>query len=316
MKFPILNIKILTRFVIVFSFILILFGCVDRTKYKKIDKLKVVCTIGMISDIVSEIGGKHVEVTALMGPGVDPHQYKATPGDIKALYDADIIFYSGLHLEAKMGTLFGKMSNKRRTAALAESIPKDKLMPSEDQPDMHDPHVWFDVSLWKIVVKKAVELLAAAFPEKRDEFYSNADLYLSKLDELDSIVQTKVNSIPAEQRVLITAHDAFGYFGKRYGFDVVGLQGISTESEAGIADVRSLVEIIVSRRINAIFIESSVPVKNIQAVKEAVKARGWQVEIGGELFSDAMGDKGTFEGTYIGMITHNINTISKALLNK
>lgn len=316
MKFSIQNIKYRSVKIIAISIILILCSCVDRSKYKKIDKLKIVCTIGMISDLVTEIGGNHVEVTALMGPGVDPHQYKATPRDIKALYEADIIFYSGLYLEAKMGTLLGKMSNKRTIIALAESIPKDKLIPSVEHPDNYDPHVWFDVSLWIKVVQKAAEILAAAAPEKKDEFYSNAETYLAKLNELDNYVQKKANSIPAEQRVLITAHDAFGYFGKRYGFDVIGLQGISTEAEAGIADVRSLVEIIVSRKINAIFIESSVPVKNIQAVKEAVKARGHTVKIGGELFSDAMGDKDTFEGTYIGMITHNIDIISKALLNQ
>lgn len=279
-------------------------------------KLKIVCTTGMITDIVKQVSGNEAEVYGLMGAGVDPHLYKATPKDVEELYDADIIFYSGLHLEAKMAELFYKMRKTRTTVAVTEDIPESELRSPPEFEGMHDPHVWFDILLWKKAVQRVAKTLIEKLPEKRKIFEANEKKYLKQLDALHKYVLKRAAEIPEQQRILITAHDAFGYFGRRYGFKVVGLQGISTQSEAGTGDVQNLVNLIVQNKIRAVFIESSVPIKNIKAVQEAVEYKGWKVEIGGELYSDAMGDEGTFEGTYIGMITHNINVIVDALSGK
>ncbi len=279
-------------------------------------KLKIVCTTGMISDIVREVAGDETDVYGLMGAGIDPHQYKATPNDVIALFDSDIIFYNGLHLEAKMAELFYRMAKTRTTVAISDNIPESELLSPEGFSGMHDPHIWFDVLLWKYAVERVAIALSKKIPEKKNVFTNNKKLYILKLDTLQNYILQRISEVPPEQRILITAHDAFGYFGKRYGFRVVGLQGISTQSEAGTGDVQKLVNLIVSHRINAIFIESSVPLRNIKAVQEAVKYKGGYVRIGGELYSDAMGDSGTFNGTYIGMLTHNINTIVDALKGK
>lgn len=296
--------------------VLLSVGCSDRADDVQTGKITAVATIGMIADVVSVIGGDVVEVHGLMGPGVDPHLYKATPSDVLALQKADIIFYNGLHLEAKMGELFEKMGQTRATVAVTKSIPVSALKGHDDYEGLHDPHVWFDVTLWKSAVAEIALALSEASPEHAATFQANAETYFKRLDELHEYVQEQAARVPEAQRIVITAHDAFGYFGKQYGYEVVGLQGISTESEAGTKDVQNLVNLIVDRKIKAIFVESSVPIKNIQAVQEAVKAKGWAVEIGGELFSDAMGDAGTFEGTYAGMVTHNIDTIVSALLGQ
>ncbi len=277
------------------------------------ERIQVVATIGMIADVVKNIGGEHVAVHGLMGPGVDPHLYKATPSDVQALQKADIIFYNGLHLEAKMGELFEKMAQTRTTIAVSRGVDESKLMPSEDYEGLSDPHVWFDVTLWQEAAREIARGLSEQAPEHRQAFSDNLSTYMTQLDTLHTFALNQFARVPKEQRILITAHDAFNYFGKAYGFEVVGLQGISTQSEAGTGDVQKLVNLIVDRKVRAIFVESSVPLKNIKAVQEAVKARGWDVQIGGELFSDAMGDGGTFEGTYIGMVTHNVNTIVESL---
>lgn len=276
-------------------------------------KLKVVATIGMIADVAQNIGGDLIEVKGLMGPGVDPHLYKATPSDIEALRSADVIFYGGLHLESKMGELFEEMAKSRTVVPVTGSIPEDQLLSPAAFSGLHDPHVWFDVSLWRYAAQEIAKTLSESLPDMTAAIDGRAQAYIAELDKLDTYVAAQTQKIDPQQRVLITAHDAFNYFGKRYGFEVVGLQGISTEAEAGTGDVQRLVDFIVSRKIQALFIESSVPVKNIQAVQEAVKAKGWDVAIGGELYSDAMGSAGTFEGTYIGMVTHNIDTIVAAL---
>lgn len=287
-------------------------GCSDQS----VDhgKIRVVATIGMISDVVEVIGGEHVEVHGLMGPGVDPHLYKATPSDVLALQSADIIFYNGLHLEAKMGELFEKMGQVRTTVAVTQQIPESLLFAPEAFAGHYDPHVWFDVTLWKYAVAEIARTLAEKYPDLAEGFEQNSAAYLSELDALHAYVTEQAARVPPEQRILITAHDAFNYFGHRYGFEVAGLQGISTQAEAGTKDVQDLVNLIVDRRIRAIFVESSVPVKNIKAVQEAVQAKGWDVVVGGELFSDAMGDAGSFEGSYVGMVTHNIDTLVAALL--
>ena len=274
-------------------------------------KIKLTATIGMVADIAKVVGGDEVDVQALMGAGVDPHLYRASAGDMEKLQKADIIFYSGLHLEAKMGEVLQKISSTRKTVAVAESIPKEYLLPFEESE--FDPHVWFDVKLWKYATESVYKTLAEFAPQKKEVFKENYEFYLARLNELDEFIKKRASEIPQEKRVLVTAHDAFNYFSKAYGFEVRGLQGISTVSEAGAKDVQELADFITKRKLPAIFVESSVPEKNVKALQEAVKARGYDVSIGGELFSDAMGDEGSFEGTYIGMLTHNINTIIDAL---
>jgi len=277
------------------------------------EPIRIVTTIGQLTDITQIIGGAHVAVEGLMGPGVDPHLYKASESDVRKLSDAQIIFYNGLYLEAKMEDIFKKMGRISKTVPLGEVIAIDRRLGSVNYSGHYDPHIWFDVALWMKVVERARDELAAFDPVNQKDYETNAARYLSELQELHEYVLRRAQELPQEQRVLVTAHDAFRYFGRAYGFEVVGLQGISTQSEAGTADVKRLADFIAARKIKAIFIESSVPERNIRAVQQAVESRGWDVKIGGELFSDAMGDHGTFEGTYIGMVTHNIDTIVNAL---
>ncbi|GJM15970.1 MAG: manganese transporter [Thermodesulfobacteriota bacterium] len=277
-------------------------------------KLNIVATTGMIADMVSVIGGENVEVKGLMGPGVDPHLYKASAGDVALLSKADVIFYNGLHLEGKMAEIFEQM-NKRgiSTVAVTDGVNLNDLLAPPEFKGNYDPHIWFDVDLWSDTVGTVKETLIKMDPENTQQYNKNAEAYLEELSELNEYVQERANSLPEDKRVLITAHDAFNYFGRGYGFEVKGLQGISTESEAGTADVQGLAAIIVERQIPAIFVESSVPPRYIEAVQAAVKSKGFDVRVGGELFSDAMGNPGTPEGNYIGMVRHNINTIVDAL---
>jgi manganese/zinc/iron transport system substrate-binding protein len=279
-------------------------------------KINVVTTIGMIADAAENVGGERVNVTALMGPGVDPHLYKARESDVNRMAQADVIFYNGIQLEAQMIDVFQQMSAQTKTVAVSESIDESKLLASIEYEGSHDPHVWFDVELWMIVVEAIRDNLIDMDPQSQSIYEQNTVDYLAELEELHNYAVEQANRVPEKQRVLITAHDAFQYFGEAYSFEVRGLQGISTETEAGTADVRELVDFIVEREINAIFIETSVPERNIQAVQAAVEARGHSVKIGGELFSDAMGNPETEEGTYIGMVRYNIDTIINALLDE
>lgn len=274
----------------------------------------VVCTTGMLGDAVRQIGGEHVEVHALMGPGVDPHLYKARPSDMEQLARADLIVYHGLHLEAKLADVLEQMGKTRNVLAAAElAIPAADLLTPNGGGGMHDPHVWFDVSLWKPVCARIGEELGALDPARSAEYARRTSDYLATLDTLDQYVSQQAATVPEDKRVLVTAHDAFGYFGRKYGFTVVGLQGISTEAEAGTGDVQRLTDFIVERKLPAIFVESSVPVRNIEALLAAAEARGHTVRNGGELFSDALGADGTPAGTYDGMVRHNIDTIVAAL---
>lgn len=278
------------------------------------DPIKVVTTVGMIGDAVKNIGGDRVEVTSLMGPGVDPHLYKPTAGDVSDLEDADIIFYGGLELEGRMTDTFVKIARTGKpTFAVTESIPEELLRQPEEFEGKYDPHVWFDVTLWMYAVNEINTQLAAYSPDDAATFQANTDTYLAQLTELDQYVRDQIALIPEQSRVLITAHDAFGYFGQQYGMEVHGLQGTSTASEASAGDVQELTELIVTRQVRAIFVESSVPPATIEAVQAAVRDRGWEVAIGGQLFSDAMGQDGTPEGTYIGMVRYNVDTIVAAL---
>ncbi len=276
-------------------------------------KLLVVSTTGMIGDIVQNIGGAHVESKTLMGPGVDPHLYRATEGDVRLLSSASIIFYNGLHLEAKLSDILHEMDRGTPTVAVAGTIPKELLLSSSSFQGYPDPHVWFDVPLWIRAAETVRDQLVQLDPKNAAGYQKNASAYIAKLQALHQSILERVAVLPTSRRVLVTAHDAFNYFGRAYGFEVVGLQGISTESAAGAKDVQELADFIVKRRIPAIFFESSIPKRNITAVEEAVRSRGFNVHIGGELFSDALGTPGTPEGTYLGMVNHNVSTIVGAL---
>ena len=275
------------------------------------DRIQIVTTISQIGEPIEVIGGDRVDVESLMGPGVDPHLYKATQGDINTLQDADIILYNGLHLEGNMGEVFANMSANKTIVSLGESLDKEKFLMDEE--GAIDPHIWFDVDLWKEALDVAVEELKQFSPEDADYFEENKQMYFSKLDELKKEAVEKISSIPEEQRVLVTAHDAFGYFGRMNDIEVIGLQGLSTEDEVGLSDIGSTVQLLIEKKVPAVFIESSINQSSIRAVIDGASKEGLEVTLGGELFSDAMGAKGTEEGTYLGMYHHNVNTIYQAL---
>jgi manganese/zinc/iron transport system substrate-binding protein len=276
-------------------------------------KIKITTTIGMIADIVKQVGGEHVEVTGLMKAGVDPHLYKASQGDIEKLDNAEIIFYNGLHLEGKMVEIFENMAKKKTVIAVSDKIDRSMLRSGAQMETEYDPHIWFDVRHWMTATESVRDTLVEKDQENADDYRNNAENYLKQLRLLHEEVAGKIKSIPEASRVLVTAHDAFGYFGDAYGIKVMGLQGISTASEAGTKDVTDLRDYLVENKIKAVFIESSVPRKAIDAVIQGAKAKGHEMKIGGELFSDAMGEEGTAEGTYIGMVRHNVEVIVGAL---
>lgn len=298
----------------VLALILIIASC-SNTKDQSVKngKLKIVTTTGMIKDAVEHIAGDKAEVIALMGPGVDPHLYKATQGDLEKLTSADIIFYNGLHLEGKMGDVFEKLGRLKPVIAVSANIPESRLRTIPGFDNTHDPHIWFDVKLWEEAVKAATAFMIDYDSASKTFYQNNSNSYLMQLDSLHASVKQQLQEIPEEQRVLITAHDAFGYFGDAYGIEVRGLQGISTVSEFGLKDVTDLVNFIISRKIKAIFVETSVSQKSINAVVEGCNQKGWNVVIGGSLYSDAMGAAGTPEGNYLGMVSANVNTIVRAL---
>jgi len=280
---------------------------------KRTGPLEVTCTTGMIADAARIVGGAHVQVTGLMGPGVDPHLFKPSEGDVNRLGGSDLIFYNGLNLEGKMGDLFVKMSSSRPVVAVTELMPDSLKREPPEFLGHYDPHVWFDISLWSLAVERIRDAYVEIDPAHRDDYVRNAAAYLDTLAVLDDQVRAAIAEIPAGRRVLVTAHDAFGYFGRAYDIEVVGLQGISTVSEFGLADVRRLVTLIAERGIKAVFIESSVPRRSIDAVVEGCRGRGHDVAVGGTLYSDAMGEAGTPEGHYVGMVRANVRTIVGAL---
>jgi len=275
--------------------------------------LSVVTTIGMIADAGRAVAGPHAEVESLMQTGVDPHLYKASESDVRKLAEADLILYNGLHLEGKMGDVLVKMARSRPVVAVSEEIPGEELREPPEFLGQYDPHIWFDVSLWRRTLAPIARELAALDPEHAADFEAGAAAYGEELERLDAWVEERIDSLPPRRRLLVTAHDAFGYFGRRYGVEVVGIQGISTVAEAGLQDVERVVDLVVERRVPAIFIESSVSRRAIEAVQAAARDRGHEVTIGGELFSDAMGPAGTPEGTYLGMVRHNVETMVGAL---
>lgn len=275
--------------------------------------LNVVATTGMIADAVAEIGGKDVTVRTLMGPGIDPHAYRQTRTDIAALVGADLVLWHGLFLEAQMETFLNRLTAQKRVVPVAEGIDRARLLAHMSYDNQVDPHVWMDPGLWTDVVRAIRDALTEARPERRDAFAAATDSYIREIERLDSFAHETLASVPQSRRVLVTAHDAFSYFGRAYDFEVVGIQGISTASEAGLRRIADVVSILVQRSISAVFVETSVSDRNVRALVEGAAARGWRVEIGGELYSDAMGAAGTYEGTYIGMIDHNVTTIARAL---
>lgn len=275
--------------------------------------IKIVTTTGMITDIVRRVAGRRAEVTGLMGPGVDPHLYKAKQSDISALNQADIVFYNGLHLEGKMGELLDRLGRRKPTVQVTRAVPRERLLLLSEDSSQYDPHLWFDVELWMSAVEVVRDSMMQLTPDYRDEYEANAAELLEELAELHEYCRERIGSIPERQRVLITAHDAFGYFGRAYDIEVRGIQGISTESEASVRDINELIDFIVERGVKAVFVETSVSQKNIEALIEGARARGHSLKIGGELFSDAMGAAGTPEGTYPGMIRHNVDTIADNL---
>ncbi|SDG71537.1 metal ABC transporter solute-binding protein, Zn/Mn family [Winogradskyella thalassocola] len=291
---------------------LIFTACKDESKDN--GKLNIVTTTTMITDLVQNIGGDMINIQGLMGSGVDPHLYKASEGDVSKLVNADIIFYSGLHLEGKLVEVLEKMeSSQKTTIALSNALDKNTLIGSEYFASNYDPHVWFDINYFQQFAKKTAAVLSKKDPENAQTYEANKNAYIVKLEALQNNIKQTIETLPKEKRILVTAHDAFNYFGKAYGFEVVGLQGISTATEAGVQDVQKLATFIIEKNIKAIFIESSVPKRTIEALQASVKSKGHDVEIGGTLYSDALGNAGTPEGTYIGMFEYNVNTIVNAL---
>lgn len=291
----------------------LLFGQKDTAAAPK--KIKVVTTTTMITDAVNIVGGDRVAVTGLMGAGVDPHQYEPNAGDIALMEGAEVIFYNGLHLEGQMGEVFARMGKKG--VAVTANIDRKKLLAVPGFEGGYDPHFWFDARLWKQAVEQIRDTLIKMDPEGAETFRAHADKHMAELDKLHDEVLAKAAELPSTGRKLVTAHDAFNYFGRAYGFEVQGLQGVSTEAEASVADVDKLVQFIVDNKVPAIFVETSVNQKNMIAVQEAVRAKGHIVKIAlhkeNQLFSDALGDPGTPEGTYAGMMRHNIKTIVDTL---
>lgn len=297
---------------------LLLGGCVQQDSDGRSGKdarevLRVTCTTGIIGDAVAEIGGNYVEVTSLMGPGVDPHLYKASQGDLARLSEADINMYNGLHLEGKMTDVLVKMASRVPTYPVTDTIDESLLREPPEFDGAYDPHVWFDVSLWREVAKRIHAILVEHQPLHRNYFDGRAASYQQKLTQLDAYARTEIARIPAENRILVTAHDAFGYFGRAYDIDVVGIQGISTSSEYGLQDLDKLVDMLVERNVRAVFVETSVSHRSIEALIAGAEGKGHTVHLGGELYSDALGEAGTPAGTYTGMVKHNVDTIVEAL---
>ncbi len=277
------------------------------------DRPVVLATTGMIADAVRALAGEAVEVEALMRPGVDPHLFKASEGDVRRLSRADLILYNGLLLEGKLAGVLGKLERRRRVVAVAEAIPAEELIASDISGGHYDPHVWFDVSLWRTVCAKVAAELEGLVPAHASAIRSRLASYDTELEELHQWVKTEIATIPAPSRVIVTAHDAFGYFGRRYQMEVVGIQGLSTATKAGLTDVQRVVTLLVDRQIPAVFIESSVSQQSVNAVREACRARGHDVVLGGTLYSDSLGPEGSGADTYVTMIRNNVRTIVEAL---
>jgi len=293
-------------------FVFLISSCQDKTVEMR-DKPVIVVTTSLLADAVQNIVQDSARVQSLMGAGVDPHLYKASLGDLEKLMQADYVFYQGLHLEGKLAEVLEKLGRTKKVMALADEIPDELIRKVDKKGTVPDPHIWFNVKIWKEVVLTACERLSEQMPESASYFESNTSAYIKRLDSLDRYVAAEILKIPESRRVLITSHDAFNYFGDEYQIEVKGLQGISTLSEFGLRDVSDLVTMIIERNIQAVFVETSVSSRSLNAVAAGVRERGKEVRIGGTLYTDALGEPGSKEGTYIGMMEYNVNTIVKAL---
>lgn len=300
--------RILLGLGIIIGIIIIIIFNTKEFSNSKNEKILIVSTTTMLTDLVKEIGGEKVEVEGLMGAGVDPHLYNATSGDVKKIQNADIIVYNGIHLEGKMTEIFEQLSDKKILCA-GNYIPKEKLLLTKDEENVYDPHIWFDINLWKEVAQGIANDLSEIDKKNETYYQNNFTHYAEELNNLEEYIEARISEIPKEQRYLITAHDAFSYFGKSYNFVVKGLQGISTNSEAGTLDVSELANYIYTNKIKAIFVESSVPSRTIEALQAAVEAKGFNVNIGGELYSDSLGDLQSGHETYIKTFKANVDTI-------
>ncbi|TXE13108.1 manganese transporter [Seonamhaeicola algicola] len=298
------------KVVLILCVLSMVFSC--KSNKKSSGKLQIVTTTTMITDLVKNIGGDVVDIKGLMGSGVDPHLYKASEGDVTKLANADIIFYNGLHLEGKLVEVFEKMKNKK-TIAIANALDKNTLIGSEYFASNYDPHIWFNIDYWLQAGAFVTKTLEVELPEQAETFRKNWESYHAQLVTLKQEISGIIETLPQEKRILVTAHDAFNYFGKSFHFEVVGLQGLSTATEAGVQDVQKLAAFIIENKVNAIFVESSVPKRTIEALQAAVKSKNHEVAIGGTLYSDALGTTATVEGTYIGMYKYNVKTIIEAL---
>ena len=316
----------MTRLLLLCAFLVVLVGCGPTASDTSggastgasAGRLQVVTTTSLVGDLARQIGGADIDVQSLMGPGVDPHLYRARESDVARMVGADLILYTGLHLEGKMGEVLEGVARRGiGVEPVAETIGEDALIAATGtiatSGGTYDPHVWMDVTLWRRVAVAVADALAAADPAHEAAFRARSLAYDARLDSLDAYVRTRIAELPPERRVLVTAHDAFNYFGKAYGVDVRGLQGISTATEAGTADVRALAEFVAETRLPALFVESSVSPRAIEAVRAAVRARGFEVRIGGSLYSDALGGPGSGADTYVGMIRANVDTIVDGL---
>ncbi|MGY5352030.1 metal ABC transporter solute-binding protein, Zn/Mn family [Wenyingzhuangia sp. IMCC45533] len=293
--------------------VLIVTACKPSKKTEN-TKFTVVTTTTMITDLVKTIGGDVIEVKGIMGAGVDPHLYKASAGDLTKLSNADLIIYNGLHLEGKLVDVFEKMNQiGKKTLALGTFLSEAQVINSEAFASSHDPHIWFSIKNWKTIALKLVEELSKIDAENAAIYRKNGNAYLSKLTDLEVEMRSKIEELPIDKRILVTAHDAFSYFGREFNFAVVGLQGLSTATEAGVKDVQRISNFIIENKVKAIFVESSVPKRTVEALQASVKSKGSEVNIGGELFSDALGSPTEEVGTYTGMFRYNVNTIVDAL---
>lgn len=293
--------------------LLILSGCSYEDAANE-DKINIVATTTMLTDLIQEIGGEMVSVNGLMSSGIDPHGYQPTASNVNAIYESDIVAYNGLHLEGQMGRVFSELGNLEKSVfVLEDTIKQTEILASEDEETPVDPHIWFSVPLWAQSAEYITESLVAYDSQNADYYMQNNRHYQTELENLNQYIRERVKEVPEDSRYLVTAHDAFQYFGEEYGFEVIGLQGLNTQTEAGTRDVSHLAQFIVDRKIKAIFIESSVPTRTIESLQEAVQRQGWNVEIGGELFSDSLGDESQNAETYLKMYRHNIDTIVDAL---
>lgn len=303
----------MVRLFLVAIFVLFCTSACRNTVRDSNGKPLIVVTTSLLADAVRNIVKDSAEVQSLMGAGVDPHLYKASLGDLGKLIGADYVFYQGLHLEGKLGEVLDKLSRTKKVMALADHLPEEMVRKVDKKGNVPDPHIWFDVQIWKEIVRSAADKLSAQLPNCAEYFQANTTAYLKEMDSLNRYIQTEIGKIPEKKRVLITSHDAFNYFGAAYHIEVKGLQGISTLSEFGLRDVSNLVKMIIDRNIQSVFVETSVSSKSLNAVVVGVKEKGHQVKIGGTLYTDALGEPNSGEGTYLGMMRYNVNTIVKGL---